>query len=281
MKKIKAFRHSYFILLLALLTLHTNAQILPIQPFTLYSNDGHKVIELGKEGDIHVFEEPVGRLLQNGQVQDMDGNLLATLDKDGFLKDYDQKILGKLLADGSWDNGSGSLQQFNKDGQYTIRDDLFLELEPNDKNVYKSANLLVVLTFYITTTKTIPVTEPASNPEIVLYLSQSPGGPGTQSYEYTVYADGKVSTPGYSHATTRQWVTQEDLTTLLEAAKDIDIAALGSNAKPLPFVHDGQVIVLKLRQDGILYTIYGVGSREAEVYINYVRRFMATSLKSK
>lgn len=286
MKKINAVLPCLFMMLAIVCTQVAGAQVLTIQPFTLYTNDGAKVIELEKDGLIHIFEQPVGRLFNNGQVRDTTGALLASLDKDGLLKDGDQKTLGKLLADGSWDNGSGTLLHFNNNGIYSIHDDLSLRLEPNDKNVYKSANLLVTLTFYITTVKGNPEGEVISDPDIVLVLSKSPGGPGSQSYEYTVHADGKVSPAGYTHATTPYHITQEQLTTLLNAAKDIDMAALASNAKPLPFVHDGQVTTLKLKDNTTLYAIYfGPGgdpmTREIEVYINYVRRFLANTLKRK
>lgn len=284
MKKGPVFCQLLFVMTALLFTHHTSAQVLTIQPFTLHTNDGAKVIELEKDGVIHVFEQTVGRLSKNGQVKDMNDALLASLDKQGFLKDSADKVLGKLLADGSWDNGSGTINHFNKDGVYTIREDLFLQLTPNDKKIYKTASLLVVLTFYITNVKVS--SEPEPNPEVVLVLSQSPGSPGTISYEYTVYADGKISTAGYTHHTTKYRMSPEQLATLLDAAKDIDMETLAGNARPLPFVHDGQVLTLKLKQNNRLHTVhFGPGSdfmpQSVETYLRYAHSFLANALSNK
>jgi hypothetical protein len=286
MKKLSFFCQLLFVMIALLFAHDTGAQVLTIQPFTLYTNDGAKVIELEKDGAIHVFEQTVGRLSKNGQVRDINDALLASLDKQGFLKDSADKVLGKLLAGGSWDNGSGTINHFNKDGVYTIREDLFLQLSPNDKKIYKTASLLVVLTFYINNVKVSSETDPESNPEVVLVLSQSPGSPGTISYEYTVYADGKISTTGYTHHTTKYRISPEQLATLLAAAKDIDMETLASNAKPLPFVHDGQVLTLKLRQNNRLHTVhFGPGSdfmpQSVETYLRYANSFLVNALSNK
>lgn len=98
---------------------------------------------------------------------------------------------------------------------------------------------------------------------VVMVIGKSPGSPGTNSYEYTFYADGNISVPGLSYYVPSykirhyQWVDiQNKLKTI-----DFDLYEEESLATPLPFVHDGQTSKLYAFNNGNYYKLhYGTGS---------------------
>lgn len=271
-----------------LLASRSHTQVLTIEPFTLFTEEGNEVITLQKDGTIRVFEETVGRLLANGEIQNQEGGILATLDKDGVLKNSQQKMIGKILPDGSWDKGSGSLIHFIQAGIHSLENNFSLRLEPNNEKLYKNAGLLILLTFYFEQANDIPVTtrQTVDSSEIMVSIYKSIGGPGTTGYEYNIHRDGKVSMGGLPYNITPYYISPEALDELLSEAKDIDIEAAAAVNEPAPFVHDGQVVTLQLRRNNILYTVNCTPStiplpRSISLYITYVQNLVSNTMKRK
>ncbi len=97
---------------------------------------------------------------------------------------------------------------------------------------------------------------------VVLVVGKTPGSPGTSSYEYTFYADGRVSVPGLSYYVPSYKIAHHQWVGIHNKLKEIDFDLYKSETddSPAPFIHDGQTSKLYAYKNGNYYKLnYGTG----------------------
>lgn len=108
--------------------------------------------------------------------------------------------------------------------------------------------------------------------QVILEVALTPGGPGSNDYAYTVYADGRVSLPGNTYNSATYQLSSEQLDDITSKLASINFMKLteeknGISAKPQ--VHDGQSIRLNAYQNGKFYTlIYQLGDEPIPNKVN-------------
>ncbi|WP_182204744.1 hypothetical protein [Gelidibacter maritimus] len=148
MKLRKRFSITTIILLFMMLTSCTD-KTLPIKEFNINMNGSASFISLADSGEVHAFSmqgdsEKVGTLHANGELKNNDGKLLATIDEDGFVYDADTNKMVQINDTGDIDNGSGQYLSWSDDGKFSMQQGGdFLQLNPNDKDLRKSASFLI------------------------------------------------------------------------------------------------------------------------------------------
>lgn len=98
---------------------------------------------------------------------------------------------------------------------------------------------------------------------VVLIVGKSPGSPGTNSYEYTFYADGNISVPGLSYYVPSYKIAHHQWVGIQNKLKNIDLDRYKEESEStIPqSVHDGQTNTLYAFNNGNYYKLnYGVGS---------------------
>lgn len=125
-------------------------QIIPIKYITLKADGESDFIILKNNGEVYVINlegltEKIGILNKNGKLMDNRGNLLAKIDKEGFVTDAKNAELVQIRENGDLDNGSGKLLSWTTDGKFFLQEEKFLQLDPIDKTMRKTASFLIFL----------------------------------------------------------------------------------------------------------------------------------------
>lgn len=149
---------SIIALILLIMTITScTEKTLPIHEFTIKANNSADFIVLKSNGDVHAFSmkgesEKIGVLSDNGELKDNEGQLLAKIDKEGFVYNADSKKMVQIHDNGDIDNGSGKNLSWSNDGKFSMQQgDKFLQLNPNDKNTRKTASFLTFLMMSLNT----------------------------------------------------------------------------------------------------------------------------------
>lgn len=108
---------------------------------------------------------------------------------------------------------------------------------------------------------------PELNPEnTVLIIALTPGGPGSNSFEYTLEGNGELSDHNRYHHTK---LAHYKVVEVLIKSSRIDFEGLSMNPKPQPFVHDGQSLVIRAWSKGMLRNLtYGSGGEPIPSVVN-------------
>lgn len=125
-------------------------QIIPIKDITLKADGESDFILLKSNGDVFATNlkgaiEKIGKLNKNGKLTDNEGNLLAKIDKDGFVFDANNSKIVQILENGEMDNRDGRILSWTVDGKFFLQDDIFLQLDPVDKTMQKTSSFLIIL----------------------------------------------------------------------------------------------------------------------------------------
>ncbi len=101
--------------------------------------------------------------------------------------------------------------------------------------------------------------------DVVLEIALTPGGPGSSSFSYTFYADGRIVLPGFTYASPSYFITNIQWVGIQNQLREINFNYLSSTTPAPQFVHDGQNRIFGARQDGHFYRlIFGNGSPMSE-----------------
>lgn len=97
--------------------------------------------------------------------------------------------------------------------------------------------------------------------EVVLEIALTPGGPGSSSYFFTFYADGKISVPGLNYSTPSYFISHIQWVDIQNKVREIDFKYLSDNMAPAQFVHDGQSRIVGAIQNEYFYRlVFGHGN---------------------
>ncbi|WP_439490689.1 hypothetical protein [Algoriphagus sp.] len=108
--------------------------------------------------------------------------------------------------------------------------------------------------------------------QIILEIALTPGGPESNSYAYTVYADGRVSIPGQTYNTASYQLSSEQLGELHSKLVNINFVKLSEEKNSVsakPQVHDGQTKIVGHYQNGKFYRLsYQLGDEPIPIEVN-------------
>ncbi len=106
----------------------------------------------------------------------------------------------------------------------------------------------------------------------ILEVALTPGSPGSNSYAYTVYADGRVSLPGNTYSTASYQLSTEQLEEIHSKLANINFVELSeekNSVLPKPQVHDGQTKRLDVYKNGKFYRLsYQLGDEPIPSEVN-------------
>lgn len=94
--------------------------------------------------------------------------------------------------------------------------------------------------------------------QVILEVALTPGGPGSNNYAYTVYADGRVALPGQIYSIASYQLSAEQVEEIHSRLATINFAKLNeekNTALPKPQVLDGQSVRLNSYQNGQFYRL--------------------------
>lgn len=106
------------------------------------------VISLKKNGQLTVHSKRIGGLKSDGSLRNLNGKIIAAIDKEGMVTDGDKKPLGIVDKNGGIGFGSGTKMSWMKDGKFAVSGKEFLTISPNKKKPYQTASLLILLNFF-------------------------------------------------------------------------------------------------------------------------------------
>lgn len=107
-----------------------------------------------------------------------------------------------------------------------------------------------------------PTTPGFVKDKVVLTVAKSPGGPASNSYSYTVYADGRIATPGNTYFTADYQLSHDLLVAINRELRGIDFKKWSElhPSAAAPHIHDGQSMLLGGFQNGTFYRlVYPIG----------------------
>ncbi|MEA1785712.1 hypothetical protein U1E44_06395 [Arenibacter sp. GZD96] len=124
--------------------------------------------------------------------------------------------------------------------------------------------------------------------QIILEVALSPGGPGSHSYAYTVYADGRVSLPGDSYHTASNQLSSKQLAAINKKLNNIDLEKLSNaqrGALPKQTVHNGQSVKLNCYHNKKYFRLrYRKGSEPIPDEVTHFHNYfinLATTLEKR
>lgn len=111
-------------------------------------------------------------------------------------------------------------------------------------------------------------------------IGLTPGGPGSSSFSYRIFADGRVVLPGLNYYTPSYRLKHYQLVDIQNELSKIDLAALSRDLKPAPFVHNGQSYILAAKQKGayhrFVYSTSGNPTPQSVTgFTNYLKQLIA------
>lgn len=163
--------------------------------FRITNNQEDTILELKDDNTIYNNSSVKIASFSKNKIIDVDGEIIAEISENGSVIDKNKKPLFQFNED-KLDNGSGKLIGFDANGIFNLNENQFLKIEPNDKELYKTANLLVALTYLIEpNSETIKIKSNTMNtnnyPKIELYFEQDYAEKNTGS-DKQIDANGKV-----------------------------------------------------------------------------------------
>ncbi|MBX3245417.1 MAG: hypothetical protein KF685_13275 [Acidobacteria bacterium] len=116
--------------------------------------------------------------------------------------------------------------------------------------------------------------------ELILEIGLTPGSPGTNHYNYRIFADGRVVLPGLNYHVPSYRLTQNQLVTIQNELCMIDIESYSKQIEPAPFVHNGQSRIVGVKFNGGFYRlIYSTGGQampqQVDSFIQFVLKTIA------
>ena len=116
--------------------------------------------------------------------------------------------------------------------------------------------------------------------EQIMEIGLTPGSPGTNHYNYRIFADGRVVLPGLNYHVPSYRLTQNQLVTIQNELCMIDIESYSKQIEPAPFVHNGQSRIVGVKFNGGFYRlIYSAGGQampqQVDSFIQFVLKTIA------
>jgi hypothetical protein len=136
----------FFIVPIMLISCSNQPNKLEISQFGIENETGEQGILVSETGDIKIMNEAIGKITVAGKVFDKKNKVIASLDSKDNLLDAKGNILCKIDKDGNIDNGSGTLINWTKNGEWYIGNEKAnFKIRPNNPNLYRAASIVLFL----------------------------------------------------------------------------------------------------------------------------------------
>lgn len=273
-----------------LLNVVCSAQILKIEDFSLKMNGENEMISLKKNGEIIVNNQVAGKLSADGKVKNLEGKIVAAIDKQGKAADG-EKTIGLIDKKGEIDFGSGKRTGWSKDGKFKISDENFLSISPNKPKFYRTASFLILLNYFVKQTSSATV-ETSLNPQfnyketdVVASIAADSGGRYPVDYSLIVYGDGTIvyTNSNFHGIGNKVKTTKAKIDVLRQKADELTFPKPQTTAAA-PFVHDALSYTMQIWHKGDLKRIsWSTGTelpQELSDFYDFLNKFFEPEISA-
>ncbi len=286
-----------------ILSAFASDQSLKIGNFSIKANGETEMISVKKDGKIEVNGVSIGVLQKDGKLKDTNEKTIAEIDKTGKVT-ANGKTLGIVNKNGEYDNGSGKTISWTTDGKFNLSETKFVTISPNNKKFYQTATFLIFLYLFADQVKTESPTVSLADEklmekfkykdsDLVASIQRTPGRGEIENRGYSVkiFGDGRIVHAGETVNAKRvppnKKEIQVKINRFLQKAEGINFLAIyeKNSAKAVPFVHDGITTSTGVWLNGSYREVScGVGSyctEEISELHKYFVQLFADDLSSK
>lgn len=141
----KHFTHILFISFI-LMACATKQDKLHLSDFEIKDENGITRLVVSKNGDIKMNDELMGVIKSDGNINDQNGELVATITADNTLQNKDVQKLVLIDENGQIDNGSGLFIEWTEDGEFLKgAEKTGITIAPVNKKSFQTASAILCL----------------------------------------------------------------------------------------------------------------------------------------